>query len=57
MLYSRFPLVFYVIHSRVYMSTPISQFIPPLPLGVHTFILYVSVSVSALQIGLSVPLF
>ena len=55
MLYSGFPLVFYVIRSRVYMSTPISQFIPPLPLGVHTFILYVSVSVSALQIGLSVP--
>ena len=31
-LYSRFLLVIYFIHISVYMSIPISQFIPPLPL-------------------------
>ena len=33
------------------MSVPISQFIPPSfsPLGVHTFVLYVCVSISALM--------
>ena len=38
-LYSRFSLVIYFIHSNVYMSIPISQFIPPpvSPLGVHTY--------------------
>ena len=30
-LYSRFLLVIYFIHVSVYMSIPISQFIPPLP--------------------------
>ena len=30
-LYSRFSSVIYFIHSIVYMSVPISQFIPPLP--------------------------
>ena len=30
-LYSRFSLVIYFIHTRVYISIPISQFIPPLP--------------------------
>ena len=41
------------------MLIPISQFIPlPLsPLGVHTSVLYVCVSISALQIGSSVPFF
>ena len=41
------------------MSIPISQFIPPpppppplSPLGVHTFVLYICVSISALQTGL-----
>ena len=29
-LYNRFSLLTYFIHSSVYMSTPISQFIPPL---------------------------
>ena len=29
MLYSRFLLVFYFVYSSVYMSVPISQFIPP----------------------------
>ena len=38
-LCSRFSLVIYFIHSSVYMSTTISQFIPPIPFpfGVHTF--------------------
>ena len=41
------------IHSSVYTSVPISQFIPLLlfPFGIHVFVLYVCVSVSALQIG------
>ena len=40
------------------MSIPIAQFIPPPPLsppGVHTFVLYICVSISALQTGSSVP--
>ena len=39
------------------MSTPVSQVTPPClsPLGVHTLVLYIWVSISALQIGLSVP--
>ena len=62
-LYSRFLLVLYFIHISVYMSVPISQFIPPpppaplSPLGVHTFVLYICVSISALQTGSSVPFF
>ena len=64
-LYSRFLLVIYFIHISVYMSIPISQFIPPppppplplSPLGVHTFVLYICVSISALQTGSSVPFF
>ena len=63
-LHSRFLLVIYFIHISAYMSIPISQFIPPppllpplSPLGVHTFVLYICVSISALQIGSSVPFF
>ena len=41
-LYSRFSLDIYFIHSinSVYMSIPISQFIPlsPFPLGIHMFV-------------------
>ena len=55
-LYSRFLLVIHFIHISVYMSIPISHFItpppPPLPLsslGVHTFVLYICVSISVLQ--------
>ena len=62
-LYTFF-LVILLIHISVYMSIPISQFItpppppPPLsPLGVHTFVLYICVSISALQTGSSVPFF
>ena len=53
--YSRYLLVLYFIHISVYMSIPISQFIPlPThtllsPLGVHTFVLYICVSISAMQ--------
>ena len=36
------------------MPIPISQFISPLPLGIHTFVLYVCVSISALQIRSSI---
>ena len=46
MLYSRSSLVISFIPSGVYVSVPISQFIPP-PLsspGVHTFVLYIYVS-------------
>ena len=40
------------------MSIPISQFIPPpFSLGIHTFVLYFCVSISALQIRSSIPLF
>ena len=45
------------------MSIPISQFIPPpppppaFPLGVHMFVLYICVSISALKTGSSVPFF
>ena len=49
---SGFSLVISFIHSSVYMSIPISQFIhPPLfPLGIHMFVFYVCVFISALQI-------
>ena len=63
-LSSRFLLVINFIHISVYMSIPIAQFItpppphPPLsPLGVHMFVLYICVSISALQTGSSVPFF
>ena len=63
-LYSRFLLVIYFIHISVYTSIPISQSItlppqplPLSPLGVHTFVLYICVSISALQTGSSVPFF
>ena len=43
--------------SIVYIVNPISQFIPPppFPLGSHMFVLYVCVSISALQIRSLVP--
>ena len=42
----------------VYVSIPISQFLPlhPFPLAVHAFVLYIYVSISALQIWSSIPL-
>ena len=62
MLYSWFSLVIcftpviYFIHSikSVYKSVPISQFI--CPLDIHTFVLYICASISALQISPSIPL-
>ena len=57
-IYSRFSLFIYFIHSRVYMSIPISHFIPPpLLLRVHIFVLYACVSISALQVSSSLPFF
>ena len=62
-LYSRFLLVTHFVHISVYMSIPISQFITPPPLppafpfGVHTFVLYICVSISVLETGSSVPSF
>ena len=56
----RFSLVIYFIHISVYMSIPISQFIPPhplSPLGVHTFVLYICFSIFASQTGSFVPFF
>ena len=50
---------YYFIHSSIYMSILISQFVPPPlpPRGVHTCVLYICVSTSALQMGSSVPFF
>ena len=47
-LHSRFSLVIYFIHSTVYMSIPSSQSITPspFPLGTHTFVFYVCVSIT-----------
>ena len=57
-LYGRFPLAIYFTHGSVFMSNLISQFIPPSPQPhVHMCILYVCVSIPALQIGSSVPFF
>ena len=55
--YRRFPLAICFTHGSVYMSIPISQFIPspslpplPHPPGVHWSFLYVCISIPALQI-------
>ena len=58
MLYNSFSLVNYFIHSisSVYMSIPTSQY-PPFPTDIHMFVLYVCVSISALQIRSSIPFF
>ena len=53
-----FPI--YFIHSinSVYMSIPISQVIPTLlPFGIHAFVLYICVFISALQIRSSMSFF
>ena len=47
-------------HNRVYVSIPTSQFIPPFPCtgtGIYAFVLYIRVSISALQVSSSAPLF
>ena len=47
MLYSKPLLVIYFIYSSVYISIPISQFIPsPLPPGSHKFVFYICDSIS-----------
>ena len=43
-LYSRFSLIIYFINSGIYLSVPIYITLPSL--GVHTFVLYISVSIS-----------
>ena len=54
-LCSRFPLAIYFARGGVHVSIEISRYIPPpFPRCVHTSILYVCVSVHALQIGSSV---
>ena len=63
--YLFFKSVINFIHISVYMSIPIAQFSTPpspphrgfSPFGVHTFVLYICVSTSALQTGSSVPFF
>ena len=51
-LYTRFSLLIYFIPNNVYMLIPTSKFIPAFSLlGIHTFVLYVYVSISALQIS------
>ena len=55
-LYSQFLLAICFINSSVYMLIPTSQSIPfPFPLGIHMFVLYISVSIFALQISSSIP--
>ena len=53
-LCSEFPLAVYVMYGSVHMSVPIH---PILPNHIHTSLLYTCVSIPAVQIGLSVPLF
>ena len=61
-LYGMFSLVIYFIYvhsiNSVYVHQ-IPQFLPPPPFSfeIHMFVLYVWVSISVLQIGLSIPLF
>ena len=67
-----FPLLIYVLYSRFSSITILyivlivyvhqsqcsnSSHLPPFSLGIHTFVLYVCVSISALQIRSSIPFF
>ena len=58
-LLSRFSLALRFVQSCVYMSISIFPFISPLssPLGAHIFALYIYVSIFALQLSSTVPLF
>ena len=57
-LYSRFSLVFYFIHISKYVSPDLpTHSTPPSPLGIHKFVPYICVSISASQINSSVSLF
>ena len=44
-------------NSSVYMPVPISQPIPSSHLGIHTFVLYICVFISVLQVSSSIPFF
>ena len=55
-LYSRFPLAIYFMHGSVCMSVLCSQFFPPCPY-LTLSLLYVCISIPALQIHSSVPVF
>ena len=57
LLYSRFLLATYFTHDGAYMLIPTSQLIAPAPYHIHRSSLYVCLSISALQIGSSVPFF
>ena len=56
-LYNRFSLIIYFIHSinNVYMSMPIFHL--PFPVGIYTFVLYICVSISVLPIKSSISFF
>ena len=55
---SRFPLVVCFTHARVYMSIPNLPIHPLLsPPHVHAYILYLCISIPALEIGSSIPFF
>ena len=57
-IYSRFLLVISFIHSKVYMSIPVSQWsLHSLSPGNHRFIFYICDSASVLQISSFVPFF
>ena len=58
-LYRRFSFIIYCVHSSVCISIPVSQLIPPhpFPLGIHMFIPYIYVSISASHIRSSIPYF
>ena len=55
-LYINFPLTIYFAHDSVYISTLLSQFVPPSP-RVHKPILYICIFIPSLQMGSSVPFF
>ena len=58
MLYSRFSLVIYsYIVVYIFQSQSPNRFHPPSALGIHMFVLYICVSISALQMGSSLPFF
>ena len=57
--YSPLSCLFYTQYQQCICVNPNLPIPPtqPFPLGIHTFVRYVSVSISALQIGSSVPFF
>ena len=55
-LYSKFPLAIYFTHGSIYMLISVSQFIASCP-RVHISIIYIYISIPALEMVLSVPFF